>query len=106
MSLLSSVAADIARELRVYPNNWTQGAFAVDTNGNYTNARNSRACAWCLGGHIIKRDPSNMGDYNFSSPLYLQFRGAVGRSVSSWNDVAERTVEDVIALCDRIASQG
>lgn len=106
MSLLSSVAADIARELRCYPNKWTQGAFALDTNGNSTNAMDPRACAWCLGGHIEKRDPSNVGYYDYSSHLYLQFRGAIARSVSSWNDDAERTVEDVIALCDRIASKG
>lgn len=91
------IAADIARELREHPERWTQGTPARDKEGDSTRARSPAAVSWCLFGHIRRRLYPARCAVGTSSLLF-------GRLASSWNDAPERTVTDVIALCEKVAS--
>jgi hypothetical protein len=89
------IAAEISRELRDNPQAWHRGAFS--------NAPDKRvdavdATAWCLSGHLRKRGQPTWG------PIYVAFADETGiGSVCQWNDMDDRTVDEVIALCDRVA---
>lgn len=80
----------IAQELTEHPERWHAG--------NYSNEAGT---AHCLVEHIHRR----AGGFLASTSKY--FRAAAGpiadRALSVWNDHRGRTVEDVIALCKRVA---
>lgn len=117
-SSLQEVAADIAREFREDASRWTQEEMARDASGSAIDALDEpelaeQAVCWCLRGAIDKRLPHFGGR---SGPVYLAFDRALGHSIKSeaehdtlefvkWNDAPGRTVADVIALCERVASR-
>lgn len=92
------VAADIARELREHPSHWTQKHTAKDVDGLMCGVFDAAAVCWCLYGHILKR---NAG---FAEAAIGAAFGYPNVTMGRWNDAAERTVEDVIALCEGVAS--
>lgn len=98
-----SVAADIARELREHPERWTKGTHARGSSGDQVDYASRLAKKWCLAGHICKR--VGMGhDWE----IRARFREILGIEhtmwLSSWNDEPLRTVTDIIAACDKVAT--
>jgi hypothetical protein len=91
------VAYDIADELRKHPDRWTQGCNARQADGLICGVHDAEATCWCLLGHIIKRNE----EFAFK-PIRAAF-GHPTVSWAAWNDSPERTVDDVIALCARVA---
>lgn len=104
-SRIRQIAADIAKELREHPERWFQGALVKFADGASTSTgagllRDDAVC-WCLEGHICKRVDSEvrwvaMGDFRDAAKIT--------GSLNFWNDERGRTVKDVIALCDEVAS--
>lgn len=96
MNTAQEIAEDIARELRANPNAWYRGAFS--NLGNCDGSWNDpEATAWCLSGHLKKRGDTRL------SRFYDAFSRYAGGSICQWNDEPGRTVDEVIALCDRVA---
>lgn len=99
------IAADIARELREHPGRWFQGALVRFASGASTSTgyglQRVDAVCWCLEGHICKRvdDEVRLVAMNKFHEAALIPEG----SLNSWNDKPGRTVEDVIALCEKVA---
>lgn len=93
-----AVAADIARELREHPDRWTKGFNARNASGLFTGVHDPGARCWCLHGHILKRNAE------FALATIGAAFGYPNISWSCWNDAHERTVEDVIALCERVSA--
>lgn len=89
------LAADIAAELRAHPERWTKHAMARDSGGGPCDANSPHAVCWCLIGHGRKRHMSLPQEF-----YHLVNTGLIG---SKWNDTKERTVDDVISLCDAVA---
>lgn len=88
-------------ELLDKPEKWCQGHMAEDHFGKIINADSSLACRWCLVGAICRCYPIDTGmeklkdivnklDKVSELPLI---------SVGIWNDQAERTYDEVVALC-------
>jgi len=100
MNTIQEIAADIARELRDDPARWTQAAYARDHRGYPIQHDAKTACTWCLMGHVKKRVTPHE---EVVTSLYL-LRNAIGTSTAEWNDVHDRTVQEVVELCDRIAA--
>lgn len=95
------IAKSIADGLREHPERWTKDHNARDALGNPVQSHHKDAASWCILGHIRKRLPQGP----LPRDLKRFFSNAVGGDlISSWNDEAERTVVDVIALCDKIAN--
>jgi hypothetical protein len=101
-----TMAADIARELRQHPDRWMQRRLVRFRNGLTSNdqdevSREDAVC-WCLRGHILKR----IGPDTRFIEVDEHFRAALGRRVfiSEWNDAKDRTVAEVIELCERLAA--
>lgn len=93
-----AVAADIARELREHPDHWTKGFNARNADGLFTGVHDPGARCWCLHGHILKRNAE------FALATIGAAFGYPNVSWSCWNDADERTVGDVIALCERVSA--
>lgn len=94
------LAADIARELRANPSAWTQHYYAKNSKGQTVPCDDPSAICWCLYGHIDKR--TTVSEV-IRSELEEIFTRHVSDGISDWNDHFERTVDDVIELCDRVA---
>lgn len=96
-----TVAADIAQELRQHPERWTRGCEAKDQYGDSVEPDCKDAVCWCLVGFINKRDiPTPC-----MASLSAEFRKRIGsNNIGKWNDAAERTVDDLIALCESVAN--
>lgn len=99
------IAADIAAELRANPDHWMQGALLKQADGllvTYpkTDEELRGAVCWCLEGHIARR--TGMDD---SCRVFEAFRDVAeaGDGLYRWNDAEDRTVDEVIALCDQVA---
>lgn len=111
-------AKKIAAELREHPSAWTQYAAARTIEGRRTGSRTVDANCWCLTGFIGREvlfprfsltgigDPT--GD-RIVEALILHME-PIGRvrdiraiEVILWNDAESRTVEEVIALLDKVA---
>jgi hypothetical protein len=89
MKTAQEIAADLASKLRAWPENWCQGTYIADDGK-----------ARCLAGHLWSY-------FDGSVPLdvFNTFARACETTyLSDWNDEAGRTVEDVIAICDRVAA--
>ena len=104
-----AIAADIARELRANPKAWTQGTFGRDANG--IECHIMEACSWCLIGHIDKRvrvlDEQGEPVWEIEEVAEKAFRAAAGiASISHFNDAPERSVSDIIAMCEKVAGIG
>jgi hypothetical protein len=99
-----AIASDIARELRANPATWTQGVMARNAAGAQALVDESGACSWCLVGHIERR----LKDRLINRPDVIDaFRRHLERdrkSIVAFNDVRSRTVDDVIALCEKVAA--
>jgi hypothetical protein len=100
---IKAIAADIAGELREHPEQWTQNDYAKGALGIGTDACGPQACTWCLLGHLHRRTGGRWSDSLFSQRLgpYVAYL-----EISTWNDWPQRTVADVIALCERVAKGG
>jgi hypothetical protein len=96
-SSTQEVAADIANELRKFPQRWTQGCSARRSDGSETEVHDSDAVCWSLDGHIIRRRAA-FSFADFSAHFELSLVGLV-----FWNEADERTVADIIYLCERVA---
>jgi hypothetical protein len=99
MNTIQEIAADIARELREDPTRWTQKASARDTTGYGVAPASEKACAWCLYGHIERRNAYQTIEHFRALDSCMPLGCTI-----SWNDAPERTVDDVIALCDKVAA--
>ena len=90
------IAADIAKDLRKDPSRW--GKYETYRNGD----PNSPCC---LVGQIAARSRI----FEDGPALHIQtadmFREILDdNGLTGWNDKSERTVEDVIAVCDKVAT--
>lgn len=107
------VAADIAREYREDARRWTQLTWARRSFERFANSCNydsGEAVCWCLRGAVNKR----VGLGSLEMATLEAFDAALGDPPDDaldgdilcvrWNDAKGRTVEEVIALCDKVAA--
>lgn len=101
MNTVRQIALSIVTELTEHPEHWCQDGIAFSKEIELVSPNDSQAVQWCLLGHVAKRA--------IGSPLEQQYKDALysmldpGQSIGEWNDAPERTVQDVISLCERIA---
>lgn len=96
MTTIKTIASDIADELRSNPKAWHRGGFSNSTGQFDVDAPD--ATAWCLSGHMKRRGVSLSGEEYHAFAIHCH------GSVCAWNDVPGRTVDDVIALCEKVAA--
>jgi hypothetical protein len=90
------VARSIVEELQAYPLHWCQWNSAIRSDGSKTRVNDPEAVAWCLWGHVCKREP-------FPSIDMLEaFWPLLGSTIPVWNDRPGRTVEEVIQVCEKV----
>jgi hypothetical protein len=108
-----SVARQIAAELREHPERWTQRTYARDSAGAEVAHDHAKAVCWCLHG-LIKRALKLSDGEAVREEIVSAFelaavgkpfdpRAVDGLTFPSWQDQAERTVADIIAVCDQVA---
>jgi len=101
-----AIAADIAHEYRTSALRWTQRAWARNEIGKNVHYSDPEATCWCLGGAIKRRVPYYACDRIFQAfgRALVELRTSWPSSdFVGWQDQPERTVGDVIALCDKVA---
>lgn len=101
------IAADIARMYREDASRWIQGWLARDAQGNDVYEYSPTAVCWCLRGAIDLR--ARDGGV-LASETYQAFDDEIGGRTDpgnvafvKWNDEPDRTIVDVINLCDKVA---
>lgn len=103
----AELAVSIADELRAHPEHWFKGdmvGFPDGSTGSTTHeARNPTASCWCLIGLIAKRITDSTLQHRFEFARYANAIEHGDSKLHLWNDRPERTVEDVIDLCDRVS---
>lgn len=113
MQTAKEIIADIARELREFPEHLAKGAFGLAADGTLVPAASSTAVCWCLAGHVQKRTPTRVDGFltpscaKVRSEAILKLTGALPDpwvSFIHYNDFPDITVGDVIALCERAAA--
>lgn len=100
MKTSKEIAADIARELREHPERWMQGRSASTPTGDTVDVNSPRASKWCLSGHIQRRQEDSFSLLALLDP----FVRCAGMKVTDFNDHQDRTVDEIVALCDRVAA--
>jgi len=105
------VAAKLAAFYRADPQRWTQDWYAHDAKGFDCDATAPEAVCWCLRGAIQVLEPSLIGRDRAVLEEFDRALGVVDPNYESlrivnWNDNRHRTVNEVIALCDRVAGIG
>lgn len=85
--------------MRITADNWCQGAYARDANGNALNDITSPdACKWCAYGHLMVAF-KNHADY---MPAVRRVEDELGVNyLTNWNDLPGRKAEDVQAAFDK-----
>ncbi len=103
-SRTKQIAREIADELKSHPDHWFQGALVKFANGASSSTefgvRTEDAVCWCLEGHICKRVDRDVSFWALDDFRKLAGVGTLFR----WNDAPDRTVNDVIALCEKVAA--
>ena|SRR5581483_1468027 len=110
-----SVARVIAAVLREHPEQWTRRVFARDAQGRKVDYRSSAAVCWCLHGfirHVLQLPADGLETPTEILSAFEQ--AAVGKSYDprtseevafvAWQDAEERTVADIIAVCDLVVA--
>ena len=78
---------------------WCQNFAATDKYGNIVGWASEDACAFCVAGAIYRC----YGDAEYSDNVTKTLRTFLGvRYVSEWNDMSERTKDEVIAALEAI----
>lgn len=103
LEAIKGIAKSIAEELRAHPDHWMKGALVRFKDGVESSSgialNSDNAICWCLEGHICRRVSREV-----HSQALMTFREAVNiETLFRWNDEPARTVEDVIALCEKVA---
>lgn len=93
LSALKAIAANIAQTLKERPHLWRRGPEGLLGGG---------PC--CLVHHLIRRGLNELGNYQALYRAFCEAAPIPWGGVSTWNDAPERTVDDVIAACERVAS--
>jgi|SRR5688572_29646239 len=97
MNEYRAIARSIADELREHPEFWTQGTYARNSLGVITGLHDGDAVCWCLKAHFIKRG-GYYGDF------HDEVERITGKGPASFNDDPGRTVQDIIDLCEKVAT--
>lgn len=103
------------RTLLADPKNWIQGNMAQDANGCTTTV--DKACRWCIRGAFLKAvkcyswvlPPKFFEDectphsvaYSALFDAVIKHSGGELGCLTTWNDSAERTHQDVLDVCDQ-----
>lgn len=78
---------------------------ARDTADLWVSWNSPHACKWCLAGHISKRVGYLANSFHSDTQPFRRAMALKSDTfLSEWNDADERTVDDVIALCDKVAT--
>jgi hypothetical protein len=88
-----AIAADIAREFKDHPERWKQGSFGFRESGGA-----------CLDRHITSRCNDRWDGLASVVCAHMGFASRMG--LWNWNDAPDRTVHDIIALCEKVAANG
>lgn len=97
------IAKSIADELREHPERWTQFATARDSAGRAVGYDSPTATCWCIAGLAWKRHPLGHASFALEEMSSKAIRVAQIPSVVGFNDTDGRTVQEIIALCDKLA---
>lgn len=101
MKTVQHIAAEIGKELTEHPERWTQDCYARNQKGESCATDSPRAVCWCILGELSLRAPESYG-------LWESFARTSGfkdsNELAEWNDAPGRTVAEVIALCEQVAS--
>jgi hypothetical protein len=95
------VLAEVAQELREHPERWCQRTVARSASGEGVRWDDPAATQWCVHGHIRKRVPLT---FTAGGVIIDKLWDALGESLYEWHDSPDRTVGDVIALCEKVAN--
>lgn len=106
------IARRIAAQLRAHPEHWTQGVPARDAQGTQVAYSSPEAVCWCLQSLIV-RELRRSARESFILDILSVFEEAIAKLYSPdgakighvrWQDQKERTVADIIAVCDLVAT--
>lgn len=95
--------ADVLKETRrVIAAGWTQGVFARDADGYGAPVYTQEACSFCLVGAVLKAQKNlDAAEEVRVGAIGLIQRQAGVQYLHKFNDVPERTQEDVLGLLDK-----
>lgn len=100
MKTVQEIAAEIAQELTEHPDRWTQGTYARDEKGRECSTADG--VCWCILGWLSRK-------VECGGILWESFSSAAGfentQELLHWNDAPLRTVDEVVDLCQQVASK-
>jgi hypothetical protein len=85
-------------ELLADPKAWIKENIAMNEKGFIVDARHSDAVCWCLMGGVYKI----YGYDGEGHVIRMKIKKVIRVDPTSWNDVPERTHEEVISLCKEL----
>lgn len=91
------IALQISQELTEDPTRWCQGHPAIDAQGRQVSTEDPNAAAWCLWGHLAKRNVL------FGKTFDAFSKHITPLGMGTWNDQPKRTVQDIIDVCQKVA---
>lgn len=88
---------------------WTQGAYARDAEGDIAYFSGREATCFCIVGALLRAQNAPLGKGDVSEVVnQIHLRGfsrwTAPSAIHIWNDVPQRTKEDVLAVLDRTAA--
>lgn len=101
ISNLRELALDIAQEIILHPENWTQGYTARNKDGRAVESREPEASHWCLIGMVLKRFDQS-ADIS-AAQQGLKLLGGLAGSIVDFNDHPLTTAESMIKFLRRTA---
>jgi hypothetical protein len=87
------------RALIATPETWTQGALALDRNGDKIDPRSDAAVCWCMRGAMDRCVPPQTE----TTGVYFAIDDRIPGLISEWNDT--HTHGEVIAKLDEIIGE-
>lgn len=79
------------------PENWAQGGYAKDPDGQLVNWKDDTACCWCVLGALHKCYPSK-DLFDASSRLVRDRILRFAEGIDLWNDSPSTTHAQVLAV--------
>lgn len=79
---------------------WTQGAYALDANGDSIDPGMPNAVCWRVGGAIIREADSGSSEWAALEAL-ANYLGV--SNLTAWNDAPERTQAEVVQALNAAA---
>lgn len=79
---------------------WCQHEYARDKDGNWCDATNPEAVAWCLGGAVQKAGGAPVESFLLQGVIRQLIWKNFQTTFMAWNDHRDRTQDEVIAFLE------